>query len=191
VVARGLAILRMPVCPLIKEHLPDEWATYVAKTAPAIEPGTFGLGRKLAQQEARLRLLQLMSEGTDGACLAFVTEEAGSQSVSPEERRLAQTILRPSKVPSAEVPSLAELDRQLRHRDVRVRLAAVQMLAARPEPAAAELRAGLRHSRFCESRLLGGATLAEAKTAQEGCDQEHLGAVWCSRHSARCPRCAP
>ena len=188
VVAHGLAALQVPVCPLIEEQLPDEWATYIKKTVPPpIEPGTFALSRELEQRETRLRLLQLMREGTDGACLAFVTDETHAKDASPEEHTLAKAILGRSMPSPTPEPTLASLDRDLRSTDVRVRLAALRMLARRRDKPAARFRAALEHSDFCESRLLAGATLEEADKAPgwEGCLPENLAAVYTALLAAR------
>jgi hypothetical protein len=120
VVARGLAALKIPGCPLVAEQMPEEWESYVKQIAPPpVEPGSFGLGRELVQQETRMRLLQLFSEGTDGDCLAFVAEIARDKSKSEEERALARTILRPASLSGDEL-SLADLDARLASRNVQV-----------------------------------------------------------------------
>lgn|GEM_PF-3932360 len=179
-VAKGLAALELPVCPLIAEQLPEEWEIYVKRTSPPpIEPGTFELSRALAQKQARLRLLQLTSEGTDGDCLAFVKETAASKSVSAEEREVAQAILRRGK-PAPDGPSLDELDRRLRSPDFRVRTAAVRALAGRRDAPAAKFRRALRHSDSCAARMLAGATRAEAEKAKYrwDCERRTFGTIY-------------
>ncbi len=65
-VVRGLAALRIPICPLIREDL--------------------GKGRTA---EARERVMQALREGTDGECLSFAIVSAKNRGTGRMERMLA------------------------------------------------------------------------------------------------------
>jgi len=85
-VVRGLAALKIPICPLIKDYL------HKGKTA-----------------EARERFLWALGEGTDGECLSFAITTAKDRAAGRMERTLALASLghRTGSPLATEMPSSA------------------------------------------------------------------------------------
>jgi TonB family protein len=103
-VVRGLAALKIPICPLIKDYLNK------GKTA-----------------EARERFLWALGEGTDGECLAFAMTTAKDRGAGRMERTLALASLGHND--SAEAK--AALKELLKDPDPRIQAAAI-LAEARP-----------------------------------------------------------
>jgi TonB family protein len=121
-VARGLAALKIPVCPLIRDALAKRTIVdTVSLPAPGTEPGDDAFVQKLKQHESRERVLHLTAEGTDGACLAFAIAVANDRRASAIDRALAISALDHSEGSVAR----SAIKTLLKDSDPRVRAAAV------------------------------------------------------------------
>jgi HEAT repeat protein len=103
-VVRGLAALKIPICPLIKDYLNK------GKTA-----------------EARERFLWALGEGADGECLSFAIETAKNRTATRAERILALSSLAHSEGADAQ----AALKDVLKDPDPNIQAAAI-LAEARP-----------------------------------------------------------
>ena len=121
-VARGLAALKIPVCPLVRDALAKRTIVdTVSLPTPGSEPSDDAFVQKLKQHESRERVLHLTAEGTDGACLAFAIAVANDRRASAVDRMLAISALDHSD--GAEPKDT--LKALLKDNDPRVRAAAV------------------------------------------------------------------
>ncbi|MBN2576392.1 MAG: energy transducer TonB [Deltaproteobacteria bacterium] len=96
--ARGLAALKIPVCPLVKQSLAR--AASEDKKTPAsqgTETSDDQLARGIAAPQARDRVLRLLREGADGSCLGFGIATAKDRAAKKDHRLLAVSSLERSE----------------------------------------------------------------------------------------------
>jgi TonB family protein len=89
-IAQGLATLKVPVCPLIKESVAKKLvAENVTPSSTIPDLDDTELVKRLKRLETRERILNLLSEGSDGPCLSFAIALAKDRSARPVDRALA------------------------------------------------------------------------------------------------------
>ncbi len=93
-IARALATLKVPVCPLLRESFaagfaPEAIAEHGASPTPSPDLSDKEFVKRLQIHQGRARILSLLSEGADGACLSFAISVAKDRSAKANHRALA------------------------------------------------------------------------------------------------------
>jgi TonB family protein len=122
-IAQGLASLKVPVCPLIKESFARR-AVAEKETVPAPSPDLDDAEfiKRIKAQESRERILSLLAQGTDGPCLSFALAVAKDRKGKASTRALALWGVGHSDSPEAQ----SAIRTLLRDDDSLVRAAAIQ-----------------------------------------------------------------